>query len=182
MAGLFMAAGGTVACGLAFGSQEAVMRKTILAVLCIVCLPIAASAQSLDWTRYSLGDGTAAVDLPVGVFATDSGPSKNGTGHTFTTTDGRADVSVYSITNQPPRSPAQFLAQDFQLPQSSAIYRRVTGNMLAVSGYRGDQIWYARCNFGRQRLHCVALNYPASEKRQWDAIVTRISNSLSRAG
>jgi len=54
--------------------------------------------------------------------------------------------------------------------------------MLAVSGYRGDQIWYARCNFGRTRLHCVALNYPANEKRQWDAIVTRISHSLSGAG
>ena len=53
--------------------------------------------------------------------------------------------------------------------------------MLAVSGYRGDQIWYARCNFGRTRLNCVALNYPASEKRDWDAIVTRISNSLSGA-
>jgi hypothetical protein len=157
------------------------MRKTIATVLFVFSLPVATLAQSLNWERYSLGDGTAAVDLPLGVFAVDGGASRRGAGHTFTTADGRADVSLYSIPNHPPRSPAQFLAQDFQLPQSSAIYRRVTGNMLAVSGYRGDQIWYARCNFGPQRLHCVALNYPASEKRRWDAIVTRISNSLSRA-
>ena len=76
----------------------------------------------------------------------------------------------------------QALRDEFLMPTSSTVYRRVTRNMLAVSGYRGNQIWYARCNFGPTRLHCVALNYPAAEKRQWDAIVTRISNSLSRAG
>ena len=157
------------------------MRKTILVALLTSCVPLVASAQSLNWQRYNLGGGSASVDLPTGVFATDGGPSRQGAGHTFMTPDGRADVSLYSIPNQPPRSPARFLEEDFQLPQSSAIYRRVTSNMLAVSGYRGDRIWYARCNFGAQRLHCVALNYPAREKRQWDAIVTRISNSLSRA-
>ena len=157
------------------------MGRLLQVALLLIGLPSAGWAQSPNWTRYSLGEANASVDLPVDVFAVDAGPDRKGAGHTFTTPDGRADVSLYSLPNQPPRSPAVFLKEDFQLPQSSQVYRRVTRNMLAVSGYRGDQIWYARCNFGRTRLNCVALNYPASEKREWDAIVTRISNSLAGA-
>lgn len=157
------------------------MSRSLPAALLSITLTSVAAAQPPNWTRYSLGGFGPSLDLPMEVFAVDAGPAKKGAGHTFTTPDGRADVSIYSIPNDPPRSPAVFLKEDFQLPQSSAVYRRVTRNMLAVSGYRGDQIWYARCNFGRARLHCVALNYPASEKQQWDAIVTRISNSLSGA-
>jgi hypothetical protein len=154
------------------------MRTGWFVVLLAFCLPATAGAQSPNWMRYRPANDSVGVDLPTGIFTVDQGPGKRG-GHTFTTADGRADVSVYSVPNRPPRSPAVFLREEFQLPQSSALYRRVTRNMLAVSGYRGDQIWYARCNFGESRLQCVALNYPASEKARWDGIVTRISNSLS---
>jgi hypothetical protein len=41
-------------------------------------------------------------------------------------------------------------------------------------------IWYDRCNFVRGNITCVLINYPAAEKRQWDAIVTRISYSLAK--
>jgi len=158
------------------------MHAKVLVTIAVTLLPNAGWAQSLDWTRYRLADGSAGIDLPFQLFSVDGGSSRRGSGHSFSTPDGRANVSLYTIANQPQRSPSEFLDQEFQLPRSSAIYRRVTGNMLAISGYRGDQIYYARCNFGRERLHCVALNYPADEKRRWDAIVTRVSRSLSRAG
>ena len=156
--------------------------KAAFAVLLVLALPSAAWAQSANWMRYNLGQGSAAVDLPAGLFERDSGVSKNGAGHTFATADGRADLSLYALPNRPGRTPARFMAEEFQLPPSSAIYRRVSTNMLAVSGFRGDQIFYVRCNFGRSNLHCVSLNYPAREKRAWDGVVTRISHSLSRAG
>ena len=44
----------------------------------------------------------------------------------------------------------------------------------------GDRIWYDRCNFSGQFVHCVLINYPASEKRHWDSVVTRISHRLMR--
>ncbi len=49
-----------------------------------------------------------------------------------------------------------------------------------VSSFRNDMIWYNRCNFAGRIATCVLINYPASEKKQWDAVVTRISNSLSK--
>ena len=44
---------------------------------------------------------------------------------------------------------------------------------------RNDRTWYNRCNRANGYMHCVLINYPAAEDRQWDAIVTRISLSLS---
>src|SRR6202790_4688323 len=58
------------------------------------------------------------------------------------------------------------------------LYRRVTGNFFAVSGFHDKNIWYNRCNFAGPFIHCVLLNYPANEKRQWDYVVTKISNTL----
>jgi hypothetical protein len=49
----------------------------------------------------------------------------------------------------------------------------------AVSGYKGDKVWYGRCNFSKGFVHCVLINYPAQEERAWDDIVTHISLSLS---
>ena len=48
----------------------------------------------------------------------------------------------------------------------------------AVSSYKGDKVWYDRCNFSSGLIHCVLINYPANEERDWDDIVTRISLSL----
>ena len=56
---------------------------------------------------------------------------------------------------------------------------RVTPRFFAVSSYKGDKVWYDRCNFSSGLVHCVLINYPAREERAWDGIVTRISLSLS---
>ena len=37
----------------------------------------------------------------------------------------------------------------------------------------------SHCNFAGRTANCVLINYPAAEKRQWDGIVTRISNTLA---
>jgi hypothetical protein len=55
----------------------------------------------------------------------------------------------------------------------------VTPRFFAVSSYKGDKVWYDRCNFSKGLVHCVLINYPAREEREWDGIVTRISLSLS---
>lgn len=139
----------------------------------------ASFAQQLTWSRYTNPETGVAIDIPTDLFPVDSGATKNATGRSFSTSDRRADVSIYSMRNEAGDTPASFLRKRFQLPESSAVYRRVTPRVLAVSGFRGDQIWYARCNFSISRVNCVALNYPAQEKRNWDAVVTRMSNTLS---
>ena len=74
-------------------------------------------------------------------------------------------------------SPAAFLAKKH--PPSRIQYERVTSRFFAASSYKGDKVWYNRCNFSGRLIHCVLINYPAEEEHAWDNIVTRMSLSLS---
>jgi hypothetical protein len=161
---------------------KALMGNRLVGLLLLAMAVSAGSpsaAQQDRWLRYGDREIGVSVDLPLNLFTVDRGPSEKLNGRTFATPDGRADVSLYSIPNPAGDTPRAFLEKRFELPSSSVVYRRVTNRIVAVSGFRRDKIWYARCNFNAGLVNCVALNYPTSEKRQWDAIVTRISNSLS---
>ncbi|MFC4843187.1 MULTISPECIES: hypothetical protein [Bradyrhizobium] len=50
----------------------------------------------------------------------------------------------------------------------------MTSRFFALSSYKGDKVWYDRCNSAR----LVTINYPASEERAWTGVVARISLSL----
>jgi hypothetical protein len=135
-------------------------------------------AQDFRWSRFTAQDVGVSVDLPTDLFTVDRGPTKRQDGRVFATADGRADLRVYSIPNPAGDTPRSFFKNRLQLPKSM-VYQRLTDKILAASGFRGKKIWYARCNFAVRHANCVALNYPAAEKLRWDAVVTRISHSLS---
>jgi hypothetical protein len=140
-------------------------------------LPAAATAQSTRWQIYVVGETGANVDIPVTVFTEDAGKPDAGYGRRFLTSDGRANLTVQSIPNAANDSPAVFLAK--KNPPSDIVYKRVTSRFFVVSSIRNGRIWYDRCNRAARYMQCVLINYPAAEKRQWDGVVTRISNSLA---
>lgn len=146
-------------------------------------IPVAAVALSVmlsganadSWTSYRIPETRTSVDVPVSVFTEIAG-KPDGYGQQFRTSDGRADLTVQAVSNRQGLSPAEFLAR--KDPPSGIIYKRITPRFFVVSSIKRDKIWYNRCNFSRGYVHCVLINYPAAEKRQWDRIVTRISHSL----
>lgn len=149
--------------------------KTMLAVA--VALSVMLSGAKADtWTTYRIAESGTSVDMPVSVFSEIAG-KPDGYGKQFRTPDDRADLTVQAVPNRQGLSPAQFLAR--KGPPSGIIYKRITPGFFVVSSIKRDKIWYDRCNFSRGYVHCVLINYPAAEKRQWDRIVTRISRSLS---
>ncbi len=154
------------------------MRTFQLALLLSVLGTTAVHPQDLGWRRYALPETPVSVDVPSALLPVDAGPPEKGAGRMFRSADGLADLSVYAIHNSG-QTPAEFLRSHFQLRRSAIVYRRVTQDMVTVSGFRGDRIWYARCNFAARELLCIALNYPARDKTRWDPIVSRISHSLS---
>lgn len=137
---------------------------------------LAASAQPVRWTRYNIPESGTSVDLPSSIF-TEAAGRPDGYGQRFQTADGRADLTVQAAPNVENDSPATFLAKKHPPPRIQ--YKRVTPRFFAVSSYKGDKVWYNRCNFSGGLVHCVLINYPADEERDWDRIVTRISLSLS---
>lgn len=139
--------------------------------------PLQASAAPVDWSRYQVAETGASVDIPSSIFTEAAGKPEEGYGARWLTSDKRADLTVQSVTNDSRLSPAAFLAR--KNPPAGIVYKRVTPGFFVVSSFRNGKIWYNRCNFAGRFINCVLINYPAAEKRQWDGVVTRISNTLA---
>ncbi|QQO20616.1 hypothetical protein JJB98_12185 [Bradyrhizobium diazoefficiens] len=151
------------------------MKSTVSALVLLVSSSMV-SAQPVRWTTYSIPQTGTSVDFPASIFSEEAGRPE-GYGQRFRTADGRADITIQATPNVSNDSPAAFLAKKH--PPARIQYKRTTARFFAVSSYKGDKVWYDRCNFAKRLIHCVLINYPASEEREWDDIVTRISLSLS---
>lgn len=134
-----------------------------------------AVAQPVRWTTYTIPETGTSVDFPASIF-TEANGKPEGYGQRFRTSDGRADITIQATANVTNDSPADFLRK--KRPPARIQYKRVTSRFFAVSSYKGDRVWYDRCNFSDRMIHCILINYPASEERDWDNVVTRISLSL----
>jgi hypothetical protein len=162
------------------------MRSILLSAMLILASASMANAQQgaglggdLGWTRYrDAGSGTS-VDMPGGLFSRPSGRPTRGSGGRFTTADGRAQISIYTLRNEAGESPASYIRNNLRQNRRRLDYDRVTDRFFAVSAIAAGQVHYTRCNFDRGgRIHCVDLTYPHRETRAWDRTVTRISLSL----
>ena len=147
----------------------------VLAFLAGVGFSGFSSAQPVRWTNYAIAETGTNVDIPSSIFTEQAG-RPDGYGQRFKTDDGRANLTVQSTPNTNHDSPATFLAK--RNPPSHIQYKRVTPRFFAVSSYKGDKVWYDRCNFSERFVHCVLMDYPASEQHKWDDVVARISLSL----
>ena len=150
---------------------------TALVALGLALSPAIAAAGPISWATYRVPETGAAVELPTSIFTEDAGKPEAGYGARFLTSDRRADLTVQSVANDAGFSPAAFLAR--KNPPPNIVYKKVTPRFFVVSSIAKGKIWYDRCNFAGRFIHCVLINYPAAEKRQWDSVVTRISNTLT---
>lgn len=161
------------------------MRSILFGAILILASASMANAQrtgalggDAGWTRYrDPGSGTS-VDMPGGLFSRQAGRPTRGSGERFTTVDGRAQMTVYTLRNEAGDSPASYIRNNLRQNRRRLDYDRVTNRFFAVSAIAAGQVHYTRCNFDRGRIHCVDLTYPHRETRAWDRTVTRISLSL----
>jgi len=121
-----------------------------------------------------------AFDFPRQIFPLQTA-EQGRRGVMFSTPDGRARIRVFAASNEAGDTPARYLARIRRDGEGRFTYVRTTPRFFVGSGVRDGAIFYRRCNFaprGERRLSCFQLDYPESEKRAWDPIVTRISLSL----
>lgn len=160
-------------------SERAVKPGVAVLSLAFGLWASAAPAQPVRWTTYTIPQTGTSVDFPASIFTEEAG-KPDGRGQRFRTSDGRADLTIQAAPNVSDDSPAAFLAKKH--PPSRIQYKRVTSRFFVVSSYKRDKVFYDRCNFSDRMVHCVLINYPASEEHDWDGIVTRISLSLRSKG
>jgi hypothetical protein len=97
----------------------------------------------------------------------------------FTSPDGTASLTLYAT----PAEKSRRGRIAFAIAEGERVtYRRSTPRFVAVSGFRGDRIFYRKSNLACRgtRWHHIALEYPAEDKRKMDALVTRIAHGMNR--
>jgi hypothetical protein len=156
-----------------------VLARVILpAAMSYAALSTASAQGDLDWRVLSDRFGTR-VDYPAAIFSQTSAGAQNG--FALARPDGRAHLRVFNVANEHGDTPRSFLSRRFPFDRATLSYDRVTPRFFAVSARRQGRIVYTRCNFA-QRIHCIELGYPVSEKRAFDPVTTRISLSLRPGG
>jgi hypothetical protein len=162
--------------------QGAVALALALALVSIFAPAAAAQPRGADWGRYRDRDFGMSFDFPRHIFPLQSAV-QGGPGVTFSTTDGRARIRVFAGHNERHDTPARYLARIRNDGEGRFTYVRTTRRFFVASGVHDRAIFYRRCNFvpRSDQLSCFQIDYPQSEKRTWDPIVTRISLSLRAA-
>ncbi len=107
-------------------------------------------------------------------------PPANGDGLKFRSPDGRASITVSGMLNVYDTVEEAMAAYETPGEGEKITYRHRQARTLVVSGTRGDAIFYAKhmLSCGDQIWNSVYLDYPASEKAAYDALVTRVAQSL----
>jgi hypothetical protein len=69
-------------------------------------------------------------------------------------------------------------------PGEQITYLSRGSSWVAVSGYKGDKIFYRKSNLacGGKNWHHIELLYPREQKRQMDATVTFIAHAMTKYG
>jgi len=153
------------------------LRVFLTLCLSVVAIPVRAQPSGdFGWSVITNRNG-ASVDFPGGLFTKEATPTAPSRAIAYSTADGRGRFELFSSPNTRGESPAQFARRN-GAGRDRLDYKRITSNFIAASAVNRGLILYRRCNFTGGMIHCIDVRYPASEKRAWDGIVTRISLSL----
>jgi hypothetical protein len=137
----------------------------------------AAVERTARWGHYRDRNFGLEFDFPAHIFSLKSA-EEGREGVTFLSADGRARIRVFGMPNVANDTPARYLRRIARPGEGRFTYVRTTSRFFVAAGNRDGMIFYRRCNFSDRRLSCFQLDYPQSEKRAWDRIVTRMSLSL----
>src|SRR5262245_30020855 len=100
----------------------------------------------------------------------------------FVSPGGTASLTFYVRSAEDETREERFKAVAFA-GDGEITYLRAERDWLAVSGVRGDQIFYRKVVLacGERQWRHIAFEYPAKEKRQFDGLISRMSRALDRA-
>ena len=103
-------------------------------------------------------------------------------GRHYISPDGQSRFAAYAtpVRQEPVTSHMDAFASG---EDERVTYRRRERDWLAVSGFKGDRIFYRKAILacGGKVWHHIEFEYPASRKREMDAFVIRASHAIDQA-
>jgi hypothetical protein len=150
----------------------------IIIFLLLLCSP----ALAAEWTVYSNPRFGVSIDVPPG-FLNDVPAPENGDGLTFHSVDGNAELLVWgnNLVDENFADDGKSRLQGEKDDGWDVSYQKKSASAWNVySGSKDGRIMYARsvsfCR-GTQAVH-FRIEYPEAQKKDYDAIVERLSKSL----
>jgi Trypsin-like peptidase domain len=104
-------------------------------------------------------------------------PSANGDGEIFTLPN-RFKVSIYGAYNIDNLLTREYFEQ-YRNKSGTITYSVLKNDWFVESGFIGDWIFYHKVFVSKEKISGVYIEYPKAFKRDFDAIVTHISRSLT---
>lgn len=131
-------------------------------------------AQALDWRTYVNERFGSRIEYPAGIFSPEP-PPENGDGRRFKARDGAGFTisAMYNVLSET----LQSLENSLRHPEpgnpddyGNVTYRISRGNMLVLSGVRGEMIYYEKFLFSKDRetIHHFSIVYPAGLREKYD--------------
>jgi hypothetical protein len=132
------------------------------------------------WSHFHDPEHRIIFQFPGHIFSQEAA-DQGERGTVFATPDRRARLRLFGFVNTRNQTPRGHLASIPEFRAETFHYVRTAPRFFVASAVRDGMIVYRRCNFSARadrRVGCLQLEYPQSEKRAWDDVVTRISRSL----
>ncbi|HZP19905.1 MAG TPA: hypothetical protein VFB16_06800 [Bauldia sp.] len=151
------------------------IRALLAAALAVAA--IAGAAEAAGWRTYVNERFGATADVPADWQPGE--PPANGDGLEFRSPDGKATIAVYgSFNSLGTKEEMNIYASPNE--GETITYQKRGKTWVVVSGIAGDRIFYRRTMLSCQGQiwNGVAIEYPAAEKKEYDALVAHVAGSL----
>lgn len=142
-------------------------------------------AFSAHWERYVNARFGTSAEVPARGFTAEPVPANND-GQIWKSADGRGSIAVYGsylVVVDTFKQYRNFMLNTARGDGVDITYNVVGHGWFAYSGYLGNDIVYARVlisnNCNETVVNHIYLQYPKSQKRRYDPIVTRLAKTLA---
>jgi serine/threonine-protein kinase len=155
-----------------FREVRMIHRLVILAALLA-----GSAAQAAPWRQYHNARFGVTADYPA---SWTMGPEPaNDDGRVFTSPDGRARLTIFGHFVLDGRE-AEMAENEKGREGEAVAYRLRKANWIVRSGTRGGAIFYSKALISCRDTvwNGVDIEYPASEKEKYDALVAHVAASL----
>lgn len=164
-------------------------RITISSAFILVGLFLFARSIAIadDWMSYVNPRFGTTAEVPVEGFAANR-PPDNGDGQSWASVDGKGTISIYGsfmVVADTFQGYREFTLNTAREDGVTITHSAGRDDWFAYSGTRGPDIVYMKALLSKDcappTAHHVYLKYPATQRKRYDPIVTRVAKSL-RAG
>jgi serine/threonine-protein kinase len=155
------------------------LSLTAMVLTAALSVPFAGPAGA-DLRHHQHGHPEAAKVVPTGWRLQPHDPSWKGS--RFVSPDGSAWFAAYVSPVE--AEPVSAHMDTVQVQKGEAVtYSRREHDWLAVSGFKGDRIFYRKAVLacGGTMWHHIAFEYPSTRKQEMNAFVVRASQSIDHA-